>query len=295
MFSGTSAECYVKSTGSQWLPDTAGWGVLPQNYANVFGADNNGNLYAAITNTVTYSGLLLRRPLAGGTWVLDTAGLNGAIVYSITPDNAGNVFAGTWGSGIYKKSGGTWSSISLPIGLGGNSAFVTAEDKSGALFAGFATQGASYNYVWHGVYFTTDGGSSWNSAGLDSTAVIALVSSGDSIYAVTYYDGLYVLTRTGVSSVRGSPKTPGSFALFQNYPNPFNPTTVISYRLPVVGHVTLKVYDVLGREVTTLVDNIQSQGKHEVRFDGSHFASGVYFYRLSAAGQVKVSKMLMLK
>ncbi len=300
MFSGSAAECYAKSSGSPWLPDTAGWGILPQNYANVFGVDGEGNLFAAITNTITYTGLLLRRPLSGGTWVLDTAGLNGAIIYSITPDNAGNLYAGTWGSGIYKKTGSKWSSISLPGGLGGNSAFVTAEDNSGALFAGFATQGSNFNYVWHGVYFTTDGGSSWTSVGLDSIAVIALVPSGDSIYAVTYYDGLYTLTRTGALSVRQMSNTPASFALFQNYPNPFNPSTAISYQLSAVSRVTLKIYDVLGREVAKLVDGLQTSGIHSVTFDASRYASGVYFYKLEATRNdgkkfISTRKLVLIK
>lgn len=80
-----------------------------------------------------------------------------------------------------------------------------------------------------------------------------------------------------------------------NYPNPFNPTTLIRYNIPKQIHVTLKVYDILGREVATLVDGEQVAGVHEVAFDGSRFASGVYFYRLSASGVTQVKKMLMIK
>lgn len=83
--------------------------------------------------------------------------------------------------------------------------------------------------------------------------------------------------------------------LMTNYPNPFNPTTVISYQLSVSGHVTLKVYDILGREVTTLVNENQSGGLHSVSFDASRLASGVYFYRLTAPGINQVKKMLLTK
>jgi hypothetical protein len=86
-----------------------------------------------------------------------------------------------------------------------------------------------------------------------------------------------------------------SFELSQNYPNPFNPTTLIQYRLPAVSHVTLKVYDVLGREVATLVNGRQTPGTYKVEFNGSRFASGVYFYRLQAGSYTKTMKLLLLK
>ncbi|MCL5020335.1 MAG: T9SS type A sorting domain-containing protein [Bacteroidetes bacterium] len=85
------------------------------------------------------------------------------------------------------------------------------------------------------------------------------------------------------------------FTLNQNYPNPFNPTTVISYSIPKAVHVSLKIYDVLGREVETLVNDNQNVGRYEVQFDGRRFASGVYFYRLVAGSHVITKKMLMLK
>ncbi len=85
------------------------------------------------------------------------------------------------------------------------------------------------------------------------------------------------------------------FLLCQNYPNPFNPLTTINYQLPVVSHVTLKIYDVLGREVATLVDEKKSPGTYEVRFDGSRFASGMYFYRLQAGTQIESKKLILIK
>ena len=85
------------------------------------------------------------------------------------------------------------------------------------------------------------------------------------------------------------------FHLSQNYPNPFNPTTVISYQLPVISKVQLKVYDVLGREVATLVDEEKPAGSYEVEFNGEGLTSGVYFYHLKAGDSCLIKKMLLLK
>ena len=88
---------------------------------------------------------------------------------------------------------------------------------------------------------------------------------------------------------------PEDFSLYQNYPNPFNPTTVISYQLPVFSKVTLKVYDVLGREAATLVNEEQSPGRKEVLWNAKDLSSGVYIYKLQAGSFVETKRMMMLK
>jgi hypothetical protein len=101
---------------------------------------------------------------------------------------------------------------------------------------------------------------------------------------------------------------PTSFKLEQNYPNPFNPSTVISYRLPVISNVTLKVYDILGNEIATLVNEEKTAGEYEVEFnshsvEGRNLPSGVYFYQLFAKGpetssgqkSIQIKKMILLK
>ena len=88
---------------------------------------------------------------------------------------------------------------------------------------------------------------------------------------------------------------PKEFKLEQNYPNPFNPTTTIQYQLPQDARVTLKVYDILGSEVATLVNEEQQAGYKEVKFNGSNIASGMYIYRLQAGDYVSIKKMLMIK
>lgn len=90
-------------------------------------------------------------------------------------------------------------------------------------------------------------------------------------------------------------RIPGSFALYQNYPNPFNPATVFSFQLPVSSFVTLKVFDVLGREVTTLVQEEMRAGTYRVTWDATGYASGVYFYRLQTTGFTATRKLLLLR
>ena len=85
------------------------------------------------------------------------------------------------------------------------------------------------------------------------------------------------------------------YELAQNYPNPFNPTTVIGYTIPRDGPVSLKIFDVLGREVRTLVHESQTVGKYSVKFDGAGLASGIYFYQLRSGDFVSIKKMLLVK
>jgi hypothetical protein len=98
-----------------------------------------------------------------------------------------------------------------------------------------------------------------------------------------------------VSSIGSSSAIPSSFQLDQNSPNPFNVETVIRYWLPLPAHVRLKVYDVSGKEIRRLRDEVSSAGFHEARFDGSWLPSGVYFYQLEAAGYRMVKKMVVLR
>lgn len=97
---------------------------------------------------------------------------------------------------------------------------------------------------------------------------------------------------TSVSRVEGVPLT---YSLDQNYPNPFNPATTINYSIPVNGRVTLRIFNVLGQEVTTLLNSDQAAGKYQVTFDASRYSSGVYFYRIEAGTFSAVKKMMLLK
>ncbi len=97
------------------------------------------------------------------------------------------------------------------------------------------------------------------------------------------------------TSVSPRENIPEEFILNQNYPNPFNPTTVISYQLPTNNHVSLKIYDAIGREIADLVNEEQSEGEHSVIFYASHLSSGTYFYHLRSGNFSSVKKMLLMK
>lgn len=88
---------------------------------------------------------------------------------------------------------------------------------------------------------------------------------------------------------------PTEYTLFQNYPNPFNPVTIIRYDIPKAGNVELKVYDILGREVKVLVNEIKSAGRYEVEFNASDLASGIYIYRIQTPDFTKSQKMILVR
>jgi hypothetical protein len=97
------------------------------------------------------------------------------------------------------------------------------------------------------------------------------------------------------SSVEDDLNSPNSFVLQQNYPNPFNPSTKIKYSLSSGGDVLLKVFDILGNEVATLVNEEKQSGFYEVTFNASNLAGGIYFYRLSSGGYIQTKKMVLIK
>ncbi|MBK7632243.1 MAG: T9SS type A sorting domain-containing protein [Ignavibacteriales bacterium] len=109
-----------------------------------------------------------------------------------------------------------------------------------------------------------------------------------------YLDNIYFSTTiSDVKEIIGA--TPSDFELGQNYPNPFNPSTLISYSIPQNSFVTLKVYDVIGNEVATLVNQSQSAGKYEVRFDASNLSNGVYMYSIKTDNFTATKKMILMK
>jgi hypothetical protein len=113
--------------------------------------------------------------------------------------------------------------------------------------------------------------------------------------SAVYIDDIYFIKGDDPTGIEGLTEIPKEFKLFNNYPNPFNPSTVIKYNLPKISKVRLSVYDMLGRRVRTLVNELQNPGSYEINFNASELASGMYIYTLTAGSFSNSQKMLLLK
>ena len=283
------AMVYVKNPGGRWMPDTMNFPVANYSSVSAMASDSHGGLYVS----GDLSGQkVMRRPIGGGPWVKDTAGIPNSVNYfeHMTSDSAGNVY-GSAGSLLFKRVSGVWTQINS---IAGRSIFRLSVDAAGTIWLAIYDN-SRFGEPTDDVVYTTDQGFTWHSTGLSSVGVTALKSFGLRTFATTSGSGAYELAVAGTSSV---PRTSGiveRFALEQNYPNPFNPSTEIAYRITKSGLVTLRVYDLLGREVTTLVNEVKQPGEYRARWNASRFGSGAYFYRLSAGSSVLVRKMVLLK
>ena len=115
------------------------------------------------------------------------------------------------------------------------------------------------------------------------------IEAGGTVFVLARY---LVSNMTGINEAKSLPK---SFALEQNYPNPFNPSTTIKYSIPKFGLVTIKIYDILGREVKTLVNEEKNAGNYNVEFNAGRLASGIYLYRMSAGSFEETKKLILIK
>lgn len=120
---------------------------------------------------------------------------------------------------------------------------------------------------------------------------------GDSVRYSKWYAGstFYPFTWTDVTGTKNTTHKPSTFRLYQNYPNPFNPRTKIKYQIPELSNIKLTVYDVLGREVRTLVNEEKPAGSYEAEFNGKDLPSGVYFYRIETGKYSDTKKFVLLK
>jgi hypothetical protein len=180
-------------------------------------------------------------------------------------------------------------------GLEGKKILSLTSDTTGVIYAG----------TEDGTYYSADLGANWDlygtvvSGNLKKTSVSglsqvkALLANGAELLAAAD-EGLYRTKIYKAIATEDEPNiAPASFELKQNYPNPFNPVTNISFKLPAAAKVKLTVYDMLGREVETLVNMQLGQGSYSYRFDGHNLSSGVYIYSLEA-GSVRMAKKMML-
>ncbi len=150
---------------------------------------------------------------------------------------------------------------------------------------------------------TVDGGTTWSEQYTGIGRLNSIFFINDTTGWTVGDSGKILFTENGgVTSIEGEINNPVNFYLSQNYPNPFNPSTKIKFTVPSVtlseveeSLVTLKVYDVLGDEITTLVNEELGAGEYEVEFDGSKLASGIYFYKLKFEKFSETKKMILLK
>jgi photosystem II stability/assembly factor-like uncharacterized protein len=143
---------------------------------------------------------------------------------------------------------------------------------------------------------TANGGKTWNrEQQMTDAYLFGLYVSPNAEVTVAGSSGVILQSSsipTSVDVLRGFVE---DYHLHQNYPNPFNPSTIIRYDISEASHTVLAIYDILGREVSTLVNDGKQPGSYSVRFDGGHLAGGVYFYRLQTKAYIQTRKMLLLK
>jgi hypothetical protein len=228
----------------------------------------------------------------GLTWLRTSQGMTDSVVLKLTARDT-VLFSGTERGGIFRSTdlGATWEQKNVGID----------NPPGGIQIFGLGTDGKNvFASALAPVYLSRDDGDSWGnrSEGLPSVSwanFTSLVVQGQWLYIATG-DGVYRRPHeeiTGVNS--GGEEIPTTARLYQNYPNPFNPSTTIKYELPKTSNVRLSVCDLLGREVTELLNERREAGAHEVKFDASALSSGMYFYRLQAGEFVQTRKLLLVR
>ena len=188
------------------------------------------------------------------------------------------------------NKGTDWENINSNLPDAPVNAFAVDNNYSNILYVG--------NDV--GMYVSFDTGHNWEvlGEGLPVLPVgdIKIHPTENYLVAGTYGRSMYKIDLNLVTNT-GDDRQDflNSFQLYQNYPNPFNPNTTISWDSPVSGHQTIKIYDVTGKVIVTLVNEIKTAGKHQVEFKASSLASGVYFYKIEAGNFTETKKMVVLK
>ena len=279
IFAGTNKGIFLSSNnGTNWTPINSG---LTNFVINALVVSPNGtNIFAGTAN-----GIFLSKD-NGTNWVSIDSGLTNNYVWSLFVSDT-NLFAGTEkGVFLSTNNGENWKQLGL------DTQYVWSFAKvDSILFVG--TSG--------GVFASTNNSFNWIpiNSGLTNSDVTSLAIKDTNIFAGSL--GVYVLslnnvfTPTGVKQIRNS--YPKEFFLAQNYPNPFNPSTTINFAVQKESFVSIKVYDALGREISTLVNEEKPVGNYSVQLvlGNKQLASGVYFYRMQAGNFAETKKLIFLK
>jgi len=303
LFNGDSANPYIfagtygggvflsTNNGSNWIEVNTGL----TNYVVrdlVINPDGT-NLFAGTDDGVFFS---INK---GTSWTAVNNGLTTRYVYTLAICGT-YVYAGTTTGGVFRSTnnGNSWTAV--------NNGLTNTYIRS-FLICPFVGESSETNIFvgtgWSGVFHSNDYGTNWMqiNTGLTNYQVDALIISinaaGDTnLYAGTD-DGVWrrPLSEIITNVENIDDNNPNHFSLSQNYPNPFNPTTSIQYAVSSREFVTLKVYDLLGREVATLINEEKPAGEYEIEFNASGLASGIYFYKLQAGSYSSIKKMICLK
>ena len=272
----------------------------------VFVSTNNGSSWTAVNNGLgsiyirtsavgfgyVYMGTeggVYRSNNAGASWTASNNGLNPLSTFSLGIAG-GNLYAGTYNGGIYRSvnEGSSWTAVNS--GIPANTTVNTFIGVNWNILAG------TYS---NGIFVSSNSGGSWsqeNNGFPGNTSLYAFTIKGSLIFAGTNGSGAWKRILSQIIGIKQiASNIPDKFSLSQNYPNPFNPKTKIKMQIAKLGEVKLIVYDALGREVETLVNEQLRPGTYEVEFNGSNYTSGVYFYLLIAGDYVDVKKMILLK
>jgi hypothetical protein len=214
---------------------------------------------------------------------------------SINPLN-GEIYIGGYTYSYYERAvvshttnnGVNWKIDTLQKEVGMGTVRTTAFNNRGEVYAGGTVwiDYVSYSCIWK------KSGNNWSEdRNFNDLGILHIVSVGDVFYAI----GVLKIYRIDVATGINQNIQPKMFELKQNYPNPFNPVTKITYMLPKNSMVTLKVYDITGREISSLVNQKQSAGNYETSFNAGNLSSGVYFYKLTAGEFTSIKKMMLIK
>ncbi|MBE0572456.1 MAG: T9SS type A sorting domain-containing protein [Ignavibacteriaceae bacterium] len=234
-------------------------------------------------------GEIVRSTDFGETWISSNVGIPAdAYCKIIRVSENGLIFLGTLNYGIFRSIDGGLSWNGINNGLNSLEITSISINSLGKIFAG----------TLNGVFVSTDDGDNWSprNSGLIDISILSLIcDSSDYLFAATMSTGVYRSFYPTTAVENESDNVPSTFSLYQNYPNPFNPTTTIAYEIPERGFVTLKVYDVLGREVATLLNEEKPAGSYKIEFNGTSLTSGIYFYQLNAGNYSETRKMILLR
>ena len=284
LFAGTSGGVFLSTNnGTSWTAVNTGLINVTKRSRYVETLAISGtNLFAGTDDGVFLS------TNNGTSWNAVNSGLTNTSI-NVLAISSTNLFAGT-GDGVFlsTNNGTSWTAENTGLTYVGAEALAVSGTN---LFDGNV----------EGVFLSTNNGTSWAAASRGANNIYnvnTLTISGTYLYAGTIDNGVWRRPLSEMINTRVEDRNnqiPNHFSLHQNYPNPFNPSTVISYQIASAGKVSLKVYDMLGREVATLVNETKSAGNYTATFNATKLPSGVYFYRLQAGTYSNTKKLLLLK